>query len=77
MYYFAQDCSNDVAGHLIPWFKRPIYRILDNGTSIDLELEIPFAEEYWAAKGKIEDLSWSYVQAPFYQRFYEYIRVPN
>ena len=83
MYYFAQDCNNGFAGH--SWFKGPIYRILDNGTSIDLEREIPFAKEYWAANGKIQDCSWyymqapqdwswSFVQAPFYQRFYEHDR---
>ena len=70
MYYFAQECNNDVAGHLNPWFiKRPIFRILDNGTSIDLEREMPFAKEYWASNGEIIDSSWSFVQAPFYQRF--------
>ena len=68
MYYFAQDCNN----HLTPWFKRPISRILDNGTSIDLEREIPFAKEYWAGDVDFTDLSWSFVQAPFYQRFYEH-----
>ena len=83
MYYFAQACNNGVAGHLMAWFKGPVYRILDNGTSIDLEREIPFAKEYWAANGKIQDCSWhfvqapqdwswSFVQAPFYQRFYEH-----
>ena len=51
-----------------------VYRILDNGTSIDLESEIPFAKEYWAAKaenpnGEVKDLT--IAQAPFYQRFYE------
>ena len=71
MYYFAQDCNNGVAGHLDYWSKG----ILDNGTSIDLENEMPFAKEYWAANGEINDLSWSFVQAPFYQRFYEH--VPN
>ena len=70
MYYFAQDCNNGFAGYA--WFKGPIYRILDNGTSIDLEREIPFAKEYWAANGEIKDLSLSFVQAPFYQRFYEH-----
>ena len=72
MYYFTQNCNNDVAGQLIPWFQRPVYRILDNGTSIDLKREIPFAKEYWAGDGDITDLSWSFVQAPFYQRFYEH-----
>ena len=83
MYYFAQDCNNGFAGH--SWFKGPIYRILDNGTSIDLEREIPFAKEYWVANGIIQDWSWcnvqapqdwswSFVQAPFYQRFYEHER---
>ena len=57
---------------MIPWFKRPISRILDNGTLIDLEREIPFAKEYLAANGEIKDLSLSFVQAPFYQRFYEH-----
>ena len=46
----------------IPWLNPPIYRILDDGTSIDLESEIPFAKEYWAAKadnpnGEVEELS--------------------
>ena len=80
-YYF----NNDITGVEIPWLNKPIYRILDNGTSIDLEREIPFAKEYWAANGKIQDCSWYYmqapqdwswssVQAPFYQRFYEHDR---
>ena len=68
MYYFAQDCNNRSPG--LSWFKGPIYRILDNGTSIDLEREIPFAKEYWA--GEVEELS--IVQAPFYQRFYEEVQ---
>ena len=87
MYYFAQECDNEEHGHVNAWFKGSIYRILDNGTSIDLEREIPFAKEYWAANGKIQDCfwyfvqppqdtglhwSWSFVQAPFYQRFYEH-----
>ena len=84
MYYFAQDCNNGSPG--LSWFKGPIYRILDDGTSIDLEREIPFAKEYWAANGIIQDWSWcsnvqapqdwswSFVQAPFYQRFFEHHR---
>ena len=57
----------------------PIYRILDNGTSIDLGIsKSQFYEEYWAARA-ISDLHpdgkdigfLSIVQAPFYQRFYE------
>ena len=84
MYYFAQDCNNGSPG--LSWFKGPIYRIFDNGTSIDLEREIPFAKEYWAANGIIQDWSWcsnvqapqdwswSFVQAPFYQRFFEHHR---
>ena len=71
-YYF----NNDITGVEIPWLNKPIYRILDNGTSIDLESEIPFAKdkEYWAAKaenpnGEVKDLT--IAQAPFYQRFYE------
>ena len=68
MYYFAQDCNN--GSHGLSWFKGPIYRIFDNGTSIDLEREIPFAKEYWA--GEVEELS--IVQAPFYQRFYEEVQ---
>ena len=72
-YYF----NNDIAGVEIPWLNKPIYRILDNGTSIDLESEIPFAKEYWAAKadnpnGEVEEFS--IVQAPFYQRFYEEVQ---
>ena len=65
-YYF----NNDITGVEIPWLNKPIYRILDNGTSIDLEREIPFAKEYWA--GEVEELS--IVQAPFYQRFYEEVQ---
>ena len=65
-YYF----NNDVGGVTIPWLNKPIYRILDNGTSIDLESEIPFA---WTnSYGEGEDLS--IVQAPFYQRFYEEVQ---
>ena len=75
MYYFAQDCNNGFAGHL--WFKGPIYRILDNGTSIDLESEIPIAKQYLAAmensNGTPEDIL-NIVQAPFYQRFYEEVQ---
>ena len=63
-YYF----NNDVTGVEIPWLNKPIYRILDNGTSIDLGSEIPFAKEY-LANGEVEELFFS--QAPFYQRFYE------
>ena len=58
----------------------PIYRILDNGTSIDLGIsESQFYDEYLAARA-ISDLHshtnidigfLSIVQAPFYQRFYE------
>ena len=56
-----------------------MYRILDNGTSIDLEIsEIPFAKEYWASWAINEDNPsirhydfLSIVLAPFYQRFYE------
>ena len=68
-YYF----NNDITGVEIPWLNKPIYRILDNGTSIDLESEIPFAKEYWAAKADNPngELEWTIVQAPFYQRFYE------
>ena len=65
-YYF----NNDITGVEIPWLNKPIYRILDNGTSIDLEREIPFAKEYCA--GEVEELS--IVQAPFYQRFYEEVQ---
>ena len=57
----------------------PIYRILDNGTSIDLGIsKSQFYEEYWAAhlpSGELPngmDIGFvSIVQAPFYQRFYE------
>ena len=58
----------------------PIYRILDNGTSIDLESEIPIAKQYLSAmensNGIPQDLSadLSIVQAPFYQRFYEEVQ---
>ena len=78
MYYFAQDCNNGSPG--LSWFKGPIYRILDNGTSIDLESEIPIAKQYLAAmenpNGIPDDLSLdlSIVQAPFYQRFYEEVQ---
>ena len=55
-----------------------IYRILDNGTSIDLGIsKSQFHEEYLAAvakansDGKNSDIGFlSIVQAPFYQRFY-------
>ena len=71
-YYF----NNDVCGSN---GLSPIYRILDNGTSIDLEIsEIPFSKEYWASwEDYEEDPSirhynfMSIVLAPFYQRFYE------
>ena len=63
-YYF----NNDIAGVVIPGLNKSIYRILDNGTSIDLGSEIPFAKEY-LANGEVEELFFS--QAPFYQRFYE------
>ena len=68
-YYF----NNDITGVEIPWLNKPIYRILDNGTSIDLETEVPFAKEYLAAKADNPngELEWTIVQAPFYQRFYE------
>ena len=60
----------------------PIYRILDNGTSIDLGIsESQFYEEYLAAvaisnlhPNGIDSLDigfLSIVQAPFYQRFYD------
>ena len=55
----------------------PIYRILDNGTSIDLGISNQFYEEYWAAVARARaspnnvDIGFlSIVQAPFYQRFY-------
>ena len=66
-YYF----NNDIIGPspiIDPIFRAPIYRILDNGTSIDLGSEIPFAKEY-LANGEVQELFFS--QAPFYQRFYE------
>ena len=55
-----------------------IYRILDNGTSIDLGIsKSQFHEEYLAAVAKAisdqenADIGFlSIVQAPFYQRFY-------
>ncbi len=71
-YYF----SNDVRGLS---GLSPIYKILDNGTSIDLGIsKSQFDEEYWAARA-VSDLHpngidvgfISIVQAPFYQRFYE------
>ena len=53
----------------------PIYRILDNGTSIDLGISKPqFYEEYLAAVARTDNVDigfLSIVQAPFYQRFYE------
>ena len=82
-YYF----NNDVTGsspliHPIDKAKllSPIYRILDNGTSIDLESKIPIAKQYLSAmensNGIPQDLSadLSIVQAPFYQRFYEEVQ---
>ena len=61
----------------------PYYRILDNGTAIDLKIsEIPFAKELEAAKNKSEangnGVGYGFLNielAPFYQRFYE--DVPN
>ena len=59
----------------------PIYRILDNGTSIDLGVsESQFHAEYLAAVARaissnVENVDigfLSIVQAPFYQRFYEH-----
>ena len=78
-YYF----NNDIVGSspfIDPIVKAallsPIYRILDNGTSIDLESEIPIAKQYLAAmenpNGEPDILS--IVQAPFYQRFYEEVQ---
>ena len=59
----------------------PYYRILDNGTSIDLKIsDIPFAKELEAAREKSqanpngEPDVLSIVQAPFYQRFYEEVQ---
>ena len=57
---------------------RPIYKILDNGTSIDLGIsKSQFNEEYLAAvaransdEGNVDIGFLSIVQAPFYQRFY-------
>ena len=57
----------------------PYYRILDNGTAIDLKIsEIPFAKELEAAREKSEANGngdgygfLSIELAPFYQRFYE------
>ena len=72
-YYF----SNDVPGSS---GLSPIYRILDNGTSIDFGIsESQFYEEYLAARAisvlhpddNIDNGFLSIVQAPFYQRFYE------
>ena len=59
---FHYYSNNDMARIEIPWLNPPIYRILNGGTSIDLESEIPFAKEYWAAKadnpnGEVEELS--------------------
>ena len=76
-YYF----NNDIVPSIDPMVRAaallsPIYRILDNGTSIDLESEIPIAKQYLAAmedpNGILEDLS--IVQAPFYQRLYEEVQ---
>ena len=57
----------------------PYYRILDNGTAIDLKIsEIPFAKELEAAREKCEENlncdAYGFLSielAPFYQRFYE------
>ena len=57
----------------------PYYRILDNGTSIDLKIsDIPFAKELEAAREKSqanpngEGYGFLSIElAPFYQRFYE------
>ena len=74
-YYF----NNDITGVEIPWLNKPIYRILDNGTSIDLKIsDIPFAKELEAAREKSqanpngEGYGFLSIElAPFYQRFYE------
>ena len=71
-YYFNNDVRDETG-------LSPMYRILDNGTSIDLEIsEIPFAKKYWASwlineeDPSIRHYSFlSIVLAPFYQRFYE------
>ena len=57
----------------------PYYRILDNGTTIDLKIsEIPFSKELEAAREKCEENlncdAYGFLSielAPFYQRFYE------
>ena len=74
-YYFPNDVDGSSG-------LSPIYRILDNGTSIDLGIsKSQFYEECLAAKTRaIEEGTYpdnidfgflSIVQAPFYQRFYE------
>ena len=79
-YYFHNDIVGS-SSFIDPLVKAallsPIYRILDNGTSIDLESEIPIAKQYLAAmenpNGIAEDIL-NIVQAPFYQRFYEEVQ---
>ena len=71
-YYFHNE--PDGASGLSPY-----YRILDNGTSIDLKIiDIPFAKELEAAHKKSqanpngEGYGFLSIElAPFYQRFYE------
>ena len=61
----------------------PYYRILDNGTTIDLKIsEIPFSKELEAARekseanGNVDGYGFLSIElAPFYQRFYA--DVPN
>ena len=72
-YYFNNDVTaSSPLIHPIDGEKllSPIYRILDNGTSIDLESEIPFAKTV----ASMENIDFTIVQAPFYQRFYEEVQ---
>ena len=75
-YYFSNDVT--VSSPSINPIDRanllsPIYRVLDNGTSIDLESEVPFAKTYLASIENPNGMMdfFSIVLAPFYQRFYE------
>ena len=73
VHYYFHNGVPELSGwsHMEP---SPIYRILDNGTSIDLGIsKSQFYEEFMAAVLDPDNVDigfLSIVQAPFYQRFY-------
>ena len=77
VHYYFHNGVPELSG-LSPMEPSPIYRILDNGTSIDLGIsKSQFYEEFMAAVARANsdpnnvDIGFlSIVQAPFYQRFY-------